>query len=154
MSARDEGAVYPTPFLTQPDVAFYDGNNLLCCLKWRQVDMVKVRFRGHQGYQAGVGSIVVRTRDDVSGARSELRSDGAAVTLMAELLSCGAMLPEHNSMFSYRCRGKVVTWQYNQAINAIRYLVWSRRENWGNSHGILFELGGAQHLRQGRVVPE
>ena len=41
---------------------------------------------------------MVRTRDEVSGARSGLRSDGAAVALMVELLSCGVMLPEHTSV--------------------------------------------------------
>ena len=90
--------MHPTPCLTRADVAFYDGNNLLDCLKWRQADRVKVRFRGHKGDQAGGGSIVVRTRDEASGARSGLRSDGAAVALMVELLSCGAMPPEHTSV--------------------------------------------------------
>ena len=76
--------MHPTPCVARADVAFYDGNNLLGCLKWRQAD--------------GVDSIVVRTRDEASGVGSGLRSDGAAVALMVELLSCGAMLPEHTSV--------------------------------------------------------
>ena len=90
--------MHPTPCLTRADVAFYDGNNLLGCLKWRQADRLEVRFRGHKGGQAEVGNIVVRTRDEVSGTRSGLRSDGAAVALMVKLLSCNAMLPEHTSV--------------------------------------------------------
>ena len=39
-----------------------------------------------------------RTRDEVSGARSGPQSDGAAVTLLVELLSFGAMISEHTSV--------------------------------------------------------
>ena len=62
-------------------------------------NVVEVRLLGHKGDQAGVGSIVVRERDEVSGARSGMRSDGAAVALMVELLSLGAMLPDDTSVF-------------------------------------------------------
>ena len=44
-----------------------------------------------------VGSTLVRKRGKV-GARSGIRSDGAAVDLMVEFLSCGAVLPKHTSV--------------------------------------------------------
>ena len=145
--------MHPTLCLTRADVAFYDGNNLLD-LKWRQPDRVEVRFPGHKGDQAGVSSIVDRTRDEASGARSGLRSDGTAVALMVELLSCGSMLPKHTSVLV------LVTGvsERSQLGNTVRRYIrldtslWSRRESRRNSHCILFELGGAQHSRQGRSV--
>ena len=41
---------------------------------------------------------MVRTSDEVGEARSELRSNGAAVAFMVELLRCAAMLRERTSV--------------------------------------------------------
>ena len=71
---------------------------------WRQVDKVEVWFRGHKGGQPREGSMVVRTRDAVQGARSGLRSDGAAVALIMELRSCHSMHPKHTPLASYRSK--------------------------------------------------
>ena len=64
-----------------------------------------------------------RTRDAVQGARSGLKSDGAAVTIMMELMSCHSMLPKHPPLALYRSKAKVVTWRYSQATQPLRQMV-------------------------------
>ena len=86
-------------------------------LEWSEADRVEVRFRGHKGHQAQVGSVVVRTRSEVRGPRSELGKGGGAVAVMVALLSCHAALPEHAPLSS----GKHVrVWGYGQALRALR----------------------------------
>ena len=111
MVARDGGAVHPTPGLTRADVAFYDGKNLSGGLKWRQADRVEVRFRGHKGDQAEVGSIVVE-----HVARSAERVWDCDRTEPMSLLwwNCCRVAPcfPNTPLSSCRCKGKVVAWQY------------------------------------------
>ena len=64
-----------------------------------------------------------RTRDAVQGALSGLKSDGAAVTIMMELMSCHSMLPKHPPLALYRSKAKVVTWRYSQATQPLRQMV-------------------------------
>ena len=89
-------------------------------LEWCEDDRVEVRFRGHKGDQAQVGSVVVRTRSEVRGPRSELGKGGGAVAVMVALLSCHAALPEHAPRSSYRSEKHVRVWWYSPAQRALR----------------------------------
>ena len=84
--ANSSGVVHPAHCLTRGDVAFFSGGSQLRRLEWREADRVEVRFRGHKGHQAQVGSVVVRTRSEVRGPCSELGEGGGAVALMVALL--------------------------------------------------------------------
>ena len=92
----------PGHCLTGSDVAFFSGERQLKRLQWSDADRVEVRFRGHTGDQAQVGSVIVRTRSEVRGPCSELGEVGGAVALMVALLSCFAGVPEHAPLSSYR----------------------------------------------------
>ena len=52
-----------------------------------------MRVRGHKGDQDQIGSVCMRTRDDITGPRAGYRADGGAVALMVELMSCDRSLP-------------------------------------------------------------
>ena len=76
-------------------------------------DRAEVRFCGHKGDQAQVGSVIVRTQSEVRGPCSELGEGGA---LMVALLSCFSALPEHAPLSSH-CSGRQVRmWGYGQAF--------------------------------------
>ena len=64
--ASPAGAVHPVHCLTRRDVALYKGERWLTSLQWHQATSIEVRFRGHKGDQAQQGSVIVRTRDDLS----------------------------------------------------------------------------------------
>ena len=57
-----------------------------------------------------MGSVVVRTRSDVRGPRSELGEGGGAVALMVVPLSCHAALSEDAPLSSYRSGKHVRVW--------------------------------------------
>ena len=66
------GVVHPANCLTGSDVALFSGHNQQRRHQWSDVDRVELRFRGHKGDQAQVGSVVLRTRSEVRGPCSEL----------------------------------------------------------------------------------
>ena len=88
--------------LSRGDVAFYAQSTLLDTDRWQQADKVEVRFKGHKGNQEQIGSVRVRTRDEIRGSRSSYRADGGAVAFMLELMSCFPDLPDHPPLASYR----------------------------------------------------
>ena len=100
--ATDNGVVSQMHCLTRGDVAFYSGRQQLPFLRWREEDLVEMRFRGHKGDQGQAGNILVRTRKDVRGVDSSLREGGGAVALLVELLSVHPNLPSAAPLASYR----------------------------------------------------
>ena len=87
--ANGSGVVNPAHCLTRSDVAlfffffFFPGDRQLRRLQWSDADWVEVRFRGHKGDQAQVGSVIARTRSEVRGPCSEMGEGGV---LMVALL--------------------------------------------------------------------
>ena len=67
MFAADSGVVHDVLCLTRGDVAFYAQGTQLDTDRWQQADKVEVRFKGHKGDQEQIGSVRVRTRDEVRG---------------------------------------------------------------------------------------
>ena len=91
--------MHPTTCFKRADEDVYDGNNLLDFFEVTAgTYMIEVRCRGRKGEQARVGSTAFRTRAKVSGLRSGLISDTAAVAIVVEWLSCGAVLLDHTSV--------------------------------------------------------
>ena len=93
--------VNPAHCLTRSDAAFFSGDRQLRRLQWSDADRVEMRFRGHKGDQAQVGSVIVRTRSEARDPCSELGEGGGAVAIMVALLSCFAALSEHAPLSSY-----------------------------------------------------
>ena len=69
--------------------------------------------------------MVVRTGDAVQEARSGLRSGGAAVALMMELMPCHSIhaAQKHTPCIVPYSEDQVVTWRYGQATQALRKIV-------------------------------
>ena len=91
--ASDSGVVHPAHCLTRGDVAFFAGDAQLAYALWPTADKIEVRVRGHKGDQDMIGSVRVRTRDEITGPRSGYRAGGGAVALMVELMLCHRSLP-------------------------------------------------------------
>ena len=91
--ASDSGVVHPAHCLTRGDVAFFAGDVHLAYALWPTADKIEVRVRGHKGDQDQIGSVCVRTRDEITGPLAGYRADGGAVALMGELMSCHRSLP-------------------------------------------------------------
>ena len=101
----------------------YKGERRLTSLQWHQATSIEVRFRGHKGDQAQQGSVIVRTRDDASGARSAVGAGSGAVALMVELLLVYPTMPESGApLSSYRCGHEVRVWRCQEALAALRHV--------------------------------
>ena len=74
-------------------MAFFEDERLLDFRRWHRANKVEARFRGHKGDQLGEGSVIVRTREAISGAYPGLRKGAGAVALMVELVECHPSLP-------------------------------------------------------------
>ena len=146
--------VHPAHCLTRGDVAFFSGDSQLGRLEWSDADRVEVRFRGHKGDQAQVGSVVVRTRSEVRGPRSGLDEGGGAVALMVALLSCHAALPKHAPLSSYRAGKQVRAWGYGQALRALREVVEKSGRNPKEYALHSLRIGSASTLAAGGDVSE
>lgn len=152
--ASDSGVVHPTHCVRRGDVTFFEHEHQVDFRRWRRANKVEVRFRGHKGDQLGEGSVIVRTREAVSGAYPGLRGGAGAVALMVELMSCHPSLPDNAPLSSYRGSGGVRTWGYGQAMRALRELV---SETGGNPEEYALHsmrIGGATALAAGGSVSE
>ena len=117
------GVVHPAHCLARGDIAFFAGNVQLAYALWPTADKIEVRVRGHKGDQDQIGSVRVRTRDEITGLRTGYRADGGAVALMAELMSCHRSLPASAPLSSYNCGKSVRVLQYDHALRAFRDIV-------------------------------
>ena len=79
--ASDSGVVHPAHCLTRGDVAFLAGDVQLAYALWPTADKIEVLVRGHKGNQDQIGSVRVRTRDEITSPRAGYRADGGAVAL-------------------------------------------------------------------------
>ena len=154
MFASDSGVVHPAYCLTRGDVAFFAGNVQLAFALWPTADKIEVRVRGHKGDQDQIGTVRVRTRDEVTGPRAGYRADGGAVALMVELMSCLRSLPASAPLFSYNCGKSVRVFWYGHALRVFRDVVANagRRPELFALH--LLQIGGATTLAAGGDVPE
>ena len=93
MFASDSGVVHPAHRLTRGDVALFAGDAHLAYALWPTADKIKVRVRGHKGDQDMIGSVRVRTRDEITGPRSGYRAGSLHRSLPASaplsLYNCG-----------------------------------------------------------------
>lgn len=87
--------------------------------RWHLATKVVIRFRGNKGDREQRGSLIVRTRDECRGPRSEVDAGGGAVAVLVELLSVHPALPRNAALSSVRCGGSVAAWQYSQALKAM-----------------------------------
>lgn len=154
MFASSTGVVHPAHCLTRGDVAFFRGDIQLEYVHWRQADSVEVNFRGHKGDQAMKGNVRVRTRDETSGPRAGYRTDGGAVDLMLELLSCHATLPANAPLSSYRSGREVRVVTYSQALHAFRELVANAGRNPTDFGLHSLRIGGTSTLAAGGDISE
>ena len=123
MFTADSGAVHSVHFLTRDDVVFHADGTQLECIRWRQADRVDVLFKGHTGDQEQVGSVRVRTQNEVHNSKSPFRVDGGAVAIMFGLMSCFSGLPDPAPLSSY-CFGKSVrVVRYGRALREIEEVV-------------------------------
>ena len=74
--ASDSGVVHPAHCLTGGNVAFSAGDVQLANVLWPTADKIEVRVRGHKGDEDQLGSVRVRTRDEITGPRAGYRPDG------------------------------------------------------------------------------
>ena len=79
---------------------FFAGDAHLAYALRPTADEIEVRVRGHKGDQDMIGSVRVRTRDEITGPRSGYRAGGGAVALMVELM-CHRSLPASAPFSSY-----------------------------------------------------
>ena len=100
--------------LSREDVAFY--RQQLPFWRWREADLVEIRFRGHKEDEGQAGHILVLTRKDVWGVGSSLREGGGYVALLVELLCVHPNLSSAAPLGSYRQSEHVVVWSYGQAL--------------------------------------
>ena len=91
------GAPQPMNGLTRGDVAVYANDTESKCMRWQPVDTVE------KGDQEQIGTVRVRTPNEVRGSRSSVRVDGDAVALMLELTSCFPGVSDHATLSSCRC---------------------------------------------------
>ena len=154
MFAADSGAVHDVHCLTRGDVAFYAQGAQVENGRWQQADKVEVRFKGHKGDQEQIGSVRVRTRDEVCGSRSSYRADGGAVALMLELMSCFPGLPDHAPLSSYRCGSSVRVVRYGRALRAVKEVVAKSGCNPDEFALHSLRIGGATTLAAGGDVSE
>ena len=152
--ATDNGVVSQMHCLTRGDVAFYSGRQQLPFLRWREEDLVEMRFRGHKGDQGQAGNILVRTRKDVRGVGSSLREDGGAVALLVELLSVHPDLPSAAPLASYRQSENVAVWTYGQALRALREVVAESGQDPAEFALHSLRIGGASRLPAGGEMSE
>ena len=113
-----------------------------------------MRFKGHKDDQKQIGSIRVRTRNEVRGSNSSFRVDGGAVALMLELMSCFSSLPDHASFSSYRYGKSVGVMRYGRALRAIKEVVAKSSHNADEFALHLLRIGGAATLSAGEDVSE
>ena len=148
------GVVHPAHCLDRGDVAFFAGDVQLAYALWPTADKIEVRVRGRKGDQDQIGSVRVRTRDEITGLRAGYRADGGAVALMAELMSCHRSLPASAPLSSYNCGKSVRVLRYDHALRAFRDIVANaeRRPEHFALHSL--QVGGAITLAAGGDVPE
>ncbi|CAM9501380.1 unnamed protein product [Laminaria digitata] len=118
----DAGIIHPVHCLTRADIALFSGPKQLRRGEWKQATRAEIRFRGHKGDQDQVGSVLVRTREMAFGPRSRLESDGGAVAVLVELLSCDDNLSEHVPLAAFKCGSTIKVWDYRQATRALRQI--------------------------------
>ena len=154
MFAFDSGVVHPEHCLTRRNVAFFAGDVQLAFALWPTADKIEVRVRGHKGDHNQIGSVRVRTRDEITGPRAGYRADGGAVALMVELMSCHSSLPASAPFSSYNCGKSARVLRYGHALRAFRDIVANagRRPEHFAYHS--FRIGGATTLTAGGDVPK
>ena len=91
--ASDSGVVHPAHCLARGNVAFFAGDVQLAYALWPTPDKIEVRVREHKGDQDQIGSVRVRTQDEITGPCAAYCTDGGAVALMVELMSYHRSLP-------------------------------------------------------------
>ena len=113
-----------------------------------------MRVRGHKGEQDQIGSVRVRTRDDITGPHAGFRADGGAVALVVELMSCHRSLLASAPISSYNCGKSVRVLRYGHALQAFRDIVANagRRPEHFSLHSL--RIGGATTLAAGGDVPQ
>ena len=154
MFASDSGVVHPAHCLTRGDVAFFDGDVQLAYALCPTADKIEVRVRWHKEDQDQVGSVRVRTRDEIPGPRAGYRADGGAVALMVELMSCHRSLLASAPLSSYNCGKSVRVLRSGHALRAFRDIVANagRRLEHFALHSL--RIGGATTPAAGGDVPE
>ena len=152
--ASDSGVVHPAHCLTRGDVAFFVGDVQLAYALWPTADKIEVRVRGHKGNQEQIGSVRVRTRDEITGPRAGYRADGGAAALVVELMSCHRSLPTSAPLSSYNCGKSVRLLRYGHALRWFRDIVANagRRPEHFALHSLRIE--GATTLAARGDVPE
>ena len=154
MLASDSGVLHPAHCLTLGDVAFFAGDVQLAYALWPTADKIEVRVRGRKGDQDQIGSVRVRTRDEITGPLAGYRAGGGAVALMVVLMSCHRSLPASAPLSSYNCWKSIRVLRYGHALRAFRDIVANagRRLEYFALHSL--RIGGATTLAAGGDVPE
>lgn len=123
MFASDKGVIHPFHCLTRGQIAFRSGERQLEYMDWPKADSVEVLFPGHKADQMQLGTVRLRTRDEVYGPRSGYRTGGGAVALMVALMSRYPTLPDHAPLSSYRDGRQVKVFKYGEGSKSWREIV-------------------------------
>ena len=92
-------------------------------MRWLQADNVEARLKGYKGDQEQIGSVPVRTRNEVCESRPPFSADGSAVALMSALMPCFPGFPDHAPLSSCRCGKAVRVVRYGRALRAVKEVV-------------------------------
>ena len=111
-------------------------------------------FEGRIGDQEQIGSVCVRTRDEVCGSRLSCRAGGGAVALRLELMSCFLGLPDHSRLASYQLDSSVRVVRYGRALRAIKEVVVTPRCNPNEFAFHSLRIGGATAIAAGGGISE
>ena len=125
-------------------------------MRWRHANSVDVCFNSHNGDQEQIGSVRVRTRNEVRVSESSCRIDGGALARMLDLMSCFSSLLGHAILSSCRCGKSVRVVRYGRVLRAIEELVVKSKSGRNPDEFALHSLriGGATTLAEGGEVSE
>ena len=156
MFAADSGVIHDVHCLTRGDVAFYAQGTRLDNDRWHQADKVEMRFMACKGDQKQIGSVHVRTRDEIRGSRSSYRADGGGVARMLELMSCFPDLCDHAPLASYRFGSFVRVMRYGRALRAVKDVVARKSSRNPDDFALhsLLPIWGTTTFAAGRAISE
>lgn len=84
--ATDSGVVHRLLCLTRGGVAVCANGTQGETTEYQPAGKVDARFTDHEGDQKHIGSVRVRTRNDLQAPRSSFKANGGGVALVLELI--------------------------------------------------------------------
>ena len=96
----------------------------------------------------------MRTRDEVRGSRSSYSTDGGAVALVLEMMSCLQDLPDRTPLASYGFGSSARIVRHGRALRAVKEMVVESGRNPDEFALHSLRIGGATTLAAGGNISE